>query len=66
MGEARDSSTQGLSGVFPELPPIGQMLSVKFTESGILSLGVVRHSTPVDGGFLIGIAQLGELYVPFR
>ena len=66
IGSARDSSPEGLSGVFPDPVPVGHMLSVKFIESGILSLGVVRHSTPVDGGFLIGVTQVGDLYIPHR
>ena len=66
IGSARDSSPEGLSGVFPDPVPVGDMLSVKFIESGILSLGVVRHSTAVDEGFLIGITQMGELYIPHK
>jgi len=60
-GNARDGSADGLSGVFPDPAPKGQLVLVRFTELGILGLGVVRHSTPVDHDYLVGIALIGDL-----
>jgi hypothetical protein len=60
-GEARDSSAIGLSGVFPDSVPEGQLLSIRLKPSEFRGLGVVRYSTPIAGGFLIGIALKGKL-----
>ena len=61
VGSAMDSSKAGLAGVFPDYAPIGQILTVTLTDVGLRGQGVVRHSTPVDAEFLIGIALMGDL-----
>jgi hypothetical protein len=61
VGSAMDSSKAGLAGVFPDYAPIGQNLTVKLIDAGLRGQGVVRHSTPVDAEFLIGIALTGDL-----
>jgi hypothetical protein len=62
VGTARDASADGLSGVFPTPLPAGQVISVEFRQLGIFGHGVVRHSTPLAGEFLIGMAYIGELH----
>ena len=64
VGRAVDSSTHGLSGVFPGSASIGQIVTVEFPELEIFGVGVIRHSTPVDDGFLVGIALIGDLHDP--
>jgi len=62
LGTARDASSDGFSGVFPTYIATGQLISAEFKPLGLFGHGVVRHSTPVDEDFLIGMAYMGELY----
>ena len=55
VGKCNDTSSGGVSGVFPAAADRGQIVSVSFPDLELVGQGEVRHTTRIRGQFPIGI-----------